>query len=514
MTKTLRAALALFTISLLTLVASGCGSSSGSGTDTATLAPPSSILYFEATIDPSGDQESAMRSILGDLPGSGAPENRLHALLQKAAESDKDAKVDYEKDIKPWLGEKVGAFLTGTGKAPAGAVVFATTDEEAAKDAIAKTAGSEAQKKTYNDVEYTIDDDTAGGVVDGFAVLGSEAGVKAAIDASKGESLSESDRYKKATDNVSDDRVALLFQDPGGLLRLASGAAGDELGAAAPLLGRLFGGEPIVATIRAEQQALVIDGGLAPAGSLSGLFGESTDVLGEAPADAWLSAGTKDFGAQLEKLVGLFGGLVGGEQALYEQVRQATGLDLQRDLFAWMGDTAFFVHGDSKDTIGGGALIESKDPAASKLALTKFAAAIERNDPGTRIAPARIAGAEGYALQDASMPKPIFFIQAGERVALAYGEEAARSALADGEKLKDAPEFTRATGALGAQYGPALYLSLPPILNLAESFGAGDSEDYGKARPYLTILDYVVAGSASEGQKVASRTRIGFKPHE
>ena len=513
MTKTLRAALALFTISLLTVVAAGCGASSGSGTDTATLAPPSSILYFEATIDPSGDQESAMRSILGDLPGSGAPEDRLHALIQKASDSE-GGKIDYGKDVRPWLGEKVAGFVAGptsAGGDPAAAVVVATTDGGAAQEMVDKQSG---QGKSYKDVNYKLDDGAAGGVVDEYFVLGNEAGFRLVVDTSKGESLSESDRYKKATDGVTDDRVALLYQDPGGILRLASGAAGDQLGAAAPLIGRLFGGEPIVATIRAEEQALVVDGSIAPAGSLSGLFGESTDVLGEVPADAWLSAGTKDFGAQLEKLVGLFGGLAGGEQALYEQVRQATGLDLQRDLFAWMGDTAFFVHGDSKETIGGGALIQSKDPAASQLALTKFAAAIERNDPGTRIAPARIAGAEGYTLQDASMPQPVFFIQAGELVALAYGEEAARSALADGEKLKAAPEFTRATGALGAQYAPALYLSLPPILDLAESFGAGQSEDYGKAKPYLTILDYVVAGSASEGEKLASRTRIGFKPHE
>jgi hypothetical protein len=223
--------------------------------------------------------------------------------------------------------------------------------------------------------------------------------------------------------------------------------------------------------------------------------------------------GQPDFGAEIKKLIGLFAGALGGEQALNDQVRQATGLDLDKDLLSWIGDVALFVHGDSKDTIGGGALIQSKDPATSKATLTKIAAAIARDGGGTRVADAQIAGAEGFQLQDDSLPKPVYFIQAGDKVAITYGEEAAKSALGGGGGLTDAPEYKRATAGLGEGYSPSLYLAMPPILDVAESFGAG-GDDYAKAKPYLTILDYVIAGTTKDGGKVTSRTRVGFKPHE
>src|SRR5215211_1866427 len=198
MTKTLCALVALIAIS-----AAGCGSSSGgSGTDTAKLAPASSFLYAEVNLDPTGSQEAGMRSILGDLPGSGPPEQRLDDLLEQASQSE-DSKVDYLKDIKPWLGDKAAVFVSppkAGASSPPWAVVIATTDEQKAKDAAAKGQESGSTKSTYNGVDYVVDKDkTATATIDGFFVVGSEAGVKEAVDASKSGSLSASDRYKETT---------------------------------------------------------------------------------------------------------------------------------------------------------------------------------------------------------------------------------------------------------------------------------------------------------------------------
>jgi hypothetical protein len=68
----------------------------------------------------------------------------------------------------------------------------------------------------------------------------------------------------------------------------------------------------------------------------------------------------------------MFAGFAGGEEQLKAQVRQASGLDLDRDVFSWIGDVAMFVNGDSQQSIGGGVLIQSKDEAASQRALTKL----------------------------------------------------------------------------------------------------------------------------------------------
>ena len=516
MTKTLRLLTALALVAVAVGAGCGTGAGSGSGTDTAKLAPASSFVYAEATIDPSGGQQAAMRSILGDLPGSGAPEQRLDNLLEEASRAD-HSRVDYLKDVKPWLGDKVAVFAAPprSGSAsPAWAIVVATTDEAKARDAIEKAKRPGDEQRRYNGTGYTVDaDGTATATVGGFFLAGSESGLKAAIDASKGGSLSASDRYRQATANASGDRIALVYEDTGGLLQMLASSSGQSLGPAAPFVGRLFGGKPVVATVRAEQQALVIDGSILPSGTGLDLSGKSTPLLGELPGDSWLAVGSSDVGTALKNMIGLVAGAVGGEQALDRQLRSATGLDLQRDVLGWIGDAAVFVRGDSKQTIGGGVLIQSKDPAASERALTKLAALAARTGGGRLVSAASVAGAQGYRLRLKGAPQAVYAVQKGDRVAITYGLKAASDALGGaGGGLANANGLAGSAHKLGDEYAPSLYLSVPPIVRLAESLGAS-GRGYEKAKPYLTILDYVIAGSTS-GDGAASRTRIGFKPHD
>ena len=78
-----------------------------------------------------------------------------------------------------------GIGQSGDAKASAGLV--ATDDEDKARATLEKSAEGKLTKHDYKGVEYLTDDSgEAGAVFDGFLVLGTEAGVKAAIDTSKG----------------------------------------------------------------------------------------------------------------------------------------------------------------------------------------------------------------------------------------------------------------------------------------------------------------------------------------
>ena len=514
MTNRLRALPALC-LATLGLIAGGCGSTSGgSGSDPASVVPDSSFLYAEATIDPSGSQEDAMRSILGDLPGSGAPQARLEGLIRKAIKSDPSARVDWDKDIKPWLGDKVAGFVTGNAAAFAsgdipGAIVVTTTDADAARAALEKGKAPTSTHRTYRDVEYILETEkgnkTAEGVVDGFLVAGSDAGMKAAIDAAKGgNTLTDSDKFKNAVKDVPDERVGFAYADLGGLIQLASQAAGSQFPAGA-LFGRLLAGKPIVITARAENQALVFEGaGPAGAGKAAA---DAGPLLEQVPAGSWAALAIPGLGDHLRAFLTGFAASFGGADQLSRQVRDATGLDLQDDVISWIGDVGVFADGDSKATLGGGVLIKSKDPEASKQALTKIAAAVAKNTPNTSVAAARVPGAFGYELKSADAPRGVFMVQKDDRVALTYGASEAEAALS-GDGLGGSGDYRRAAGALGDS--PALYVSVPPILRVADAFGATDDKDYTEAKPYLTILDYLIAGSSGD----RGRFRIGFKPHE
>jgi hypothetical protein len=154
-------------------------------------------------------------------------------------------------------------------------------------------------------------------------------------------------------------------------------------------------------------------------------------------------------------------------------------------------------------------VVKSTNPAASKRALTRLAAAIARTDPTTRVAAARVPGAFGYQLRSKEAPRGAFMVQRGDKVVFAYGASEARAAVG-GDSLAGSSDFKRASDGLGKGYSPLLYVSMPPILRVADAFGASDDKDYVAARPYLTILDYLIAGyTGNDG-----RLRIGFKPHE
>ena len=66
-----------------------------------------------------------------------------------------------------------------------------------------------------------------------------------------------------------------------------------------------------------------------------------------------------------------FAGAIGGA-AVAAQFKQATGLDLQQDVFSWIGDTGVFVRGADMATLDGALVISSTDDARAESAFNKF----------------------------------------------------------------------------------------------------------------------------------------------
>jgi hypothetical protein len=123
--------------------------------------------------------------------------------------------------------------------------------------------------------------------------------------------------------------------------------------------------EPYVVGLSVESDAVVVDTTLPAA--LVGLvgplfFGSGTGAVQDLPADSFFAAGEAEIGESLAQLVRLFGSAAGGQQQLEDQVRQATGLDLNDDILGWMGDLGVFAGGASLEELRASAVIETKDP--------------------------------------------------------------------------------------------------------------------------------------------------------
>ena len=216
--------------------------------------------------------------------------------------------------------------------------MLATKDEDKAIAAIKKSE-PKARSANYEDVDYVTfdaDGDTlAAGAFDGWLVIGTISGFKAAVDASQNDGLGGTDRYQQALEGLQPDRLGLVYVDARALAALAPALPGGGGQALQSLKGQLD--EPIVLTLSADADGAQIDTS-APAGSASAIgsvLGRGSKLLGQAPADAWLAFGQPDLGKVLEGALTQFGSQLGDKDQIDRQLRGATGLGLDETLAGW-----------------------------------------------------------------------------------------------------------------------------------------------------------------------------------
>jgi Protein of unknown function (DUF3352) len=503
----------LAVLSVSAVAAAGCGNDNEAASGATELVPAGAVLYGEADIKPKGEQKQAIDSILSKFPGGGQAGEKLKDLIDKGLR-ESDAPISFKKDVEPWLGDEAAFFAGGmsrTGELEATAGLIAADDEDKARDALEKSAEGKIVKHDYKDVEYLTDDSgEAGAVFDGFLVLGTEAGVKAAIETSKGgKPLSDDSDYRKATENAADDRLGLFYLNSPQFLQAAR-----QTGAPLPeSFDKLFD-EPIVATADADDDGVLVEANVpARLAQSFAFFGEGSDLLADMPGDSWLALGQKDLGKLIDFYADVFAGVAGGRDAIERQLKAATGLDLQQDVISWMGDFGLFVRGTSLDSLDGAVEIETSDEAASARFLAALAriAKAQADNPGDRVGPLSApGGGKGYTFTSPDIPKPIHaFVKSG-KVVVAYGDAAAKDAIAAGGKLGDSPDFTAAGDSLG-DYNVSFYMLVKPILDLVESTSAGSEAGWQEAKPYLEPLSALVAGTSGSGDDLKSAFKLIVK---
>jgi hypothetical protein len=517
------ARLALVLATALAAVAlTGCGSGSASGgSDPASVIPADASIYLQASVRPQGSLRGNALAAAGKVLHTSDPQGTIRGWLDKALASSKSkVKLSYDKDIAPWLGEKAGLWVdpssvSGSGTASAtsggqgfrGVVVLQATDADKARQALYADDGTGPyRKKTYNGVEYQLNSEgTAAGIVGGFAVAGTEAEFKRAIAASKGGSLAEADGYKQAVAKLAPGRLGQFYVNTKAIV--------DSLGARDPAirqqiqqLGSVFSFDkygPIAGSFSADGDKLALDTLTTTSGATDqlkrlGLFGAggATKLVGELPGDSWAAYGVAGFGQSAKALFGqAMGGL--GEAAIAQQLRSQLGIDLDQDVFSWMGDLAGFVRGTTKDTVDGGLVIGVTDQGKAATAFGKLIGVL-RTRGGVDATPVRIEGAEtAFQVRQPGAPKPIVLARSADRVVVAYGQAAAAEAFSPRSKLADSDTYGAANSVLGDGYDPTVLVSMPEVVTLIESAAGGGSgaAGFAKAKPYLEAFGVIATGS-------------------
>ncbi len=507
----MRKLIATLAILSIAVVAVGCGRNDQAASGAAELVPAGSVMYGEATLKPEGSQKEAIDAILAKFPGGGQAGDKLKDLIEKGMRKS-DAPVSFKKDIEPWLGDQAAFFvsnLSPNGDAQVAAGLIATGDEDKARAALEKSAEGKLTKHDYKGVEYVTDDSKeAGAVFDGFLVLGTEDGVKAAIDTSKGgKKLSEDQSYTNALNDAADDRLGFFYMNSPALLQTLR-----ENGTPLPDSLKKFFKQPLVATLDADNDGVVFEGTLPEEIGRASLFGQASDLVKELPADSWLGVAQSDFGKLLNFYVDAFAGVAGGRDAIEQQFKASTGLDLQKDVIDWMGDFGVFVRGTNVSNVDGALIIKTDDEAASGRFISALGRLAKTQAPDVgRIGPLTApGGGSGFTVSSSGIPKPIHVFQKDGKVVFAYGDAAAADAVNPANKLGDSPDYTAAADSLGG-YDISFFLLMQPILDLVDSTATKNDADWQKAKPYLEPLNALVGGTSGDGDTLRSAVKLIVK---
>jgi uncharacterized protein DUF3352 len=471
----------------------GCaaGSSAGGGTDPASSVPASAPLYAEAVLAGDGQEQRDAQAALAKIVGTSDPQAAIARLFDRGG-------VQFARDVEPWIGERVGAAALTVGRGGDTIVVAASRDDDAAQAALGRIAPG-ADTRSYRGVSYRVDSrhhGLAAGVVGDTVVFGGENGLKAAIDASKGSSLAESDALKTARSTVRQERSGFLYADVASLLRQALAGAGGGAAQLAPLVGPISEALPktVAAALDAEPGLLRIDsaaigngGGVRPAGS-------GADALAALPSDAWLGLGVGELGKTVDNVIDRLssgGGLAGvGVQALLAQAQGQIGLDIRRDLLAWMGDAGLSVSGDA-DAPRVALVVASKDPAASQRTVRALETLARRDG---EVSPVTGSGIDaGFAVKRGGRTGPVV-ASAGNRFVIASGRAALDAALSPSGRLGDAPAFRDAAAKLGSGVRPSFFVDAQRLGDLAAAKHGG--RDKG---PALDAFGALVGGGRQDG---------------
>ncbi len=496
------------------------------------LVPEDAWIYTNLFVDPSDDQKRALDELLRRFPQIESTEDAINELGDLLDEALVGLGLEFERDIEPWLGEQVAFFFTGGERGdPDGAALLATTDADATRDAIHTALErsddlSEPQPASYDGSDYELveqrnDPTLALGSVDDFFVIGTEQAFKDVVDVSGGDaSLGASPAYENTLEPLSDDPILSTYIDQAALVDALRSSADlePEDQAAVQALDALPGfsdAGPAAISVSARGDGVLMESTSAlPEGELSDLaaaYGGS-DLLGEMPADAWLTLAIADVGTSIDALFDTFARLPfpgASRESIDRGLREETGLGLD-DILSWMGDVAIFVQGTNFQEMGGGVTIETSDPDATRNVIDRLRALMQR--AGTPTNDVERDGFTGFSVSQ-GFPAPIYALLA-DRLIITYGDKATDDAIAPDERLADDPTFRRAEEALGDGMRPALFVDVEGVMALvefAQGFGGMQPDPtYNEdVKPWLDPLSYLIGGARTDGDRIVQAFFVG-----
>jgi hypothetical protein len=516
--------LALAALLVAALAFAGCGGGSGdgndsSGADPASYVPKTAPVYVEATLLPSGETKSNIEALAKNVAGVDDLGGLIVEELEKAANAEGE-EFEYGTEIEPWLGEKVGLYISGYDGEEfkqAGLAVQTTNPDEAKAflEKHLKTDSGEAYEETEvegQEVWVNPEEGEVLGIV-GEAVLFAEdkASFAEMIKTSEGdESLAEQEKFKTTVEKAPDGSFAEVYVDIGGVIKEAGGTIDRN----SKFLFDTAGIDPTKATAvaslvpHAEQIEIDFSSNLSNTETATG---DASSFLEELPATTTFGFAAADFGKRLtEGIDSLDEQGIPGQIPPHELKKglKGAGIDLEA-IAGSINDLGFFIEGSSTADIGGALVLSTTGDEAQHTVANLGLLLRATGQPGVTALKGKVSG---FTIPNEELGgEPIVVAASGSKLAVGLGLKSATAALASsGETLGGTPGFEEAKSALGDTPISA-YVDAPSVLKLIEaSAPASEQAEFEKAKPYLQKLTYAAIGAEESSGYSTAKLILGF----
>ena len=565
-------------IGLVAVLAAGIGVALGgfllNGRDTGALGasasyvPADAPFYVELRVEPSAEQDAALRELLGRFPPiegidlDGPLYEQVVELIdaQLAAEGETDLR--WSEDVAPWFDGRVALGVTdlpideltqpadpmAEPPVPGMIAVVGVTDRAAAQATLDRlTEESEAQglETTVSEhrgvsVYEVADEQGAYALTDDALLIGPDtASVTSALDtaADPSQALAGDDGVAAMVAELPDDWLAFVTYDLTDLLSAGFAEAEGSSDAAIAAFQALMEHQPMRGAMAISAAGDRIAGDAVSEAPTGPFAVENVDrgLASEVPGDALYYSEGGNIGAALAAYIEA-GKLAAAEDpAAAEQIdtaEAALGAELE-EMVAWIDDGALVAGWNSSEPYAGLVLIPNDmDSAERRIAqLVTFAnlatldpssgISVEESDvAGTTVATIRWADPNGEPVEAFAEPIDVTLQVAvtDDRVVLGYGETFVGRVLEldPSASLASEPRFTDAVADLGpvANAGvawvdlvgvrEAIETSLEPMIEMIDPEGSYATE----ILPWLMPLDRAVTVTTLEGELLVQRSAL------
>jgi hypothetical protein len=377
----------------------------------ARLVPPDALLYAHLSTSEGRTQDARLLAIAGRFTAVSERVPALAMALTPAAGG-----LDFERDVRPWLGEDAAlALLDGGSAGPEPMLLAAVDDRAAARRTLEKLGASPAGSHAGTPLLSLPPRATAAFAGD-HLVIGPATAVEGAIDRSKSEggppSLADARVFRRAAEQREGAASLEVFATTNGLRRLLDGASGLAGAAGRMLLSPQLDGVHV--QVGAEEDGLRATARVmrAPGGARPAAF--EPKLAKRVPADA---AGLIALPGA-DALAGLAERM--GGAALLERVEAslpaAAGVEWE-DVLAPLGDEAILTVEAGEAAPIFTLTARTRDEASTRESLARLQGPVSDQLGGGPFEQRELRGADAFTLRVTPELEPSYAVAKGALVA-------------------------------------------------------------------------------------------------